>query len=305
MDDIRWLSHHCASLAGKTLALTGATGGIGREICRGILALGGRLILAARDPGKAQNLKRELEAEYPGARIQVVLGDLTDRQDLDRMAEELNALEPDLLVHNAGAYLIPRGTCSLGWDTVFSINFAAPLYLTARLLPMLQQRRGKVVVMGSVAHRYSPTDEEDWDFASRQPIHLVYGNSKRYLMFGFRQLMARYPAVDFAIAHPGITVTNITAHYPRWLYAIIKYPMKVIFMSPRQAARSLLLALSTPVPRGSWMGPRYFTVWGAPAIRALRSCPEEEQQAICRRAEVILSRLQDGASREGFSPSIP
>ena len=33
-----------------------------------------------------------------------------------------------------------------------------------------------------------------------------------------------------AVTHPGITQTNITAHYPKLIFAVIKNPMKLIFM---------------------------------------------------------------------------
>ena len=291
MDSRKWLQTHVGSLSGHTAAITGPTGGIGREICRGILALSGNLILIARDPRKAQDLIRDLKEEYPRAGITFLQGDLTSLADLDRLAGALTALEPDLLIHNAGAYQIPRFPCSSGLENVFTINFAAPYYLTARLLPMLERKQGKVVVMGSVAHTYSPTDEQDWDFSGRKPIHLVYGNSKRYLMFGFRDLLQPWPHVDFAVAHPGITVTNITNHYPKWLYAIIRRPMQILFMKPAAAARPLLAALTHPVPQGSWIGPRFFSLWGSPAVRSLHTCPQAEQDAICRRARAIYDSM--------------
>ena len=291
MNQKRWLTRNLPSLAGKTVAVTGATGGLGREICRGILTLGGSLILLARNPRKLEQLKLSLLEEFPGSCIRGVMADLSDLQSVSRACRQLLTLEPDILVHNAGAYKIPRKTCSTGLDNVFQINFASPYYMTRQLLPMLSRRRGKVVVMGSVACSYSLSDPGDPDFHTRSRCHLVYGNSKRYLMFAFSRLMARWPQVDFAIAHPGITVTAITAHYPKPLYALIRYPMKIIFMHPPAAARGMLRAICQPVPPGFWMGPRFFRVWGNPAVSPLPRCNRAEQQAMDAQAQRLYAEM--------------
>lgn len=251
MSDQKWIQTHCRSLKGKIVAVTGATGGLGQEICRGILALEGGLILVNRDLQKTEALTDSLIKEYPQAKIQVLQADLTDLSSVRRAADRLEALEPDILVHNAGAYKIPRSTCAAGLDNVFTINFASPYYLTRALLPMLSRKRGKVVVMGSVAHTYAPTDPQDPDFSTRTHCHLVYGNSKRYLMFAFSRLLEHWPEVDFAIAHPGITVTNITAHYPKALYALIKYPMKLIFPRPKKPPEIWLWPSQTPLRKAA------------------------------------------------------
>ena len=297
MKEQTWSSAHCSSLQGKTVAVTGATGGLGREICRGLLTLKAGLILIGRSPEKTQALVRDLKQEYPGCKITCLQADLEDIRSVRQVTETLMDLEPDILVHNAGAYKIPRRTCSTGLDNVFQIDFASPYYMTCQLLPMLARRRGKVVVMGSVAHTYSPTDPGDLDFSTRTHCHLVYGNAKRYLMFGFSRLMARWPQVDFAIAHPGITVTNITAHYPRALYAIIRRPMKVIFPPPRKAARSMIRAISDPCSPGCWIGPGLFGIWGNPREVPLKTCPEAEQKAMETAAESMYQGLCDTLSQ--------
>ncbi len=166
----------------------------------------------------------------------------------------------------------------------FQINFVSPYYMTKELLPQLRQRSGKVVAVGSIAHNYSKTDPEDIDFSTRSACSLVYGNSKRYLMFALMGLL-RSSGVKFAIGHPGITVTNITAHYPKLIYAVIRHPMKVIFMKPATAARSIIRAIFEEVPDLHWVGPRFFNVWGSPSVQKLKTCSESERIRICAAAE--------------------
>ena len=85
--------------------------------------------------------------------------------------------------------------------------------------------------------------------------------------------------VTLSVVHPGITFTNITAHYPKWLFAIIKHPMKVIFMPARRAALSVLLGVFEPTAYGEWIGPRLFDVWGLPRKRTLRTFTAAEADA--------------------------
>ena len=291
MSQKTWLANNTASLKGKTVVITGATGGLGTEICRSVLALEGRLVLVNRSADKSRTLRGQLLEEHPGSDIVCLTADLTDMDSVKAVCTQLEQEPVDFLILNAGAYAIPRRTCATGYDNVFQTNFVSHYYMVKRLLPHLAARRAKVLAMGSIAHNYSKTDPADIDFAGRKKASKVYGNSKRYLMFALTELLKNNPDVRFAIAHPGIAFTNITAHYPPLLFAIIKYPMKVIFLQPCQAARSMVKALFTDVPSLHWIGPKLFDIWGNPSVKALTTCDEEERRRIFETAEAIYAKL--------------
>ena len=291
MKNSRWLEKNGVSLAGKTIAVTGATGGLGSALCRNILALGGSLILLNRSKRKTDALIASLRSDFPGACITFLQVDLTDMESVRAVCDTLLQAPPDALVLNAGAYAIPRSTCKTGFDNVFQTNFVSHYYMVHSLLPLLEQRRGTLVAVGSIAHTYSKTDPEDIDFAHRTASSLVYGNSKRYLMFSLSELMKQHPRVRFSIAHPGISFTNITAHYPKYLFAIIKYPMKVIFMKPAAAVRSLVQGLCHPAGCDCWIGPKLFNIWGDPSVKKLSTCSPEERKRIFETAEKIVQKL--------------
>jgi hypothetical protein len=141
--------------------------------------------------------------------------------------------------------------------------------------------------VGSIAHTYSHIDDEDIDFSTRKKASLVYGNAKRHLMFSLFSLDDPH----IAVAHPGITQTNITAHYPKLIYAIIKYPMRVIFMRPRKACLSILCGMLCECESGECIGPRVFDVWGLPSKKRLSTCPPDEAATVAERAERIYSEL--------------
>lgn len=278
-------------LEGKKVALFGPTGGIGKELCKYILEYGGSLIMIGRSGRKVGELGDELKLSFPQAEIQSVIADLEEMDSVNAACDVLLQIGVDILIHNAGAYSIPRKTCSTGYDNVFQINFVSPYYITNRLLPHLTKRQGRVIVVGSIAHNYSKTDEKDVDFATRSKASLVYGNAKRYLMFSMLELSKEHPEVKFAITHPGITFTNITNHYPKLLFMLIKHPMKWIFMKPKKAAFSIVQGLFEETGCYEWLGPRLFNVWGKPSKKKLTTCGKEEIEKINMNAKKILARL--------------
>ena len=282
-----WLERHTHTLRGKRIAVTGSTGGLGRELCGYLAYLGASLVLLDRNRDRSQKHKESLLEKYPDLCVECVPLDLEDLTSAQLAVERLCALEIDIFIHNAGAYSIPRHRCESGYDNVYQINFATPYYMIRKLLPMLRRRDGKVVVVGSIAHRYSKIDTKDVDFSTRRAASKVYGNAKRYLMFGLHELFLGETEVHFAVAHPGITFTNITAHYPKAVFWLIKPPMKVIFMKPRRAALSILAGVFSDTAYGEWIGPWAFDVWGLPKKKMLRSCGKAERDEIARLAETV------------------
>lgn len=284
----RWLKKNAGTLSGKRVAITGATGGIGMELCRHLAHLDAELVLLNRSQEKTKALIARLKSEFPNILVSFIPLDLTDMQSVDAAVECLQADCPDLLIHNAGAYSIPRYKTSLLVDNVFQINCLAPFYMTERLIEPLRQRQGRVVIVGSIAHTYSKTDAADLDFATRRAASRVYGNAKRTLMLAMYERFQTETAVSLSVVHPGITFTNITAHYPKFVFALIKHPMKVLFMSPKKAALCVVQGVFTPCRYGEWIGPRVAGIWGLPRKTVLHTFDRGEA---ARAYETLLSVL--------------
>ena len=303
----RWLRQHTESLHGKTVAVTGSTGGLGRELCRYLLRLGAALILMDRNKQRSDAWREQLLLEYPNAKIGQIPLDLSRMESVRAACECLEAEPLDVLIHNAGAYHIPRVVCDTGYDNVFQINFVSPYYMTARLLPHLQRRGGRVVLVGSIAHRYAQSDESDVDFSKRRRHSLAYGNAKRYLMTATPALLKDAEGVTLALTHPGICYTGITAHYPPWLFALIKYPMKLIFMPPSKAALCVLRGVFAPTLDGWWWGPWCLDIWGRPVLRRLRSVSPSEASSIRQTARSIYQSLSKnkGGKHDVLSFDVP
>ena len=290
MNYYKWLNKNTASLNGKTVAVSGATGGLGVWVCDYLAYLGANLICLDRNVDKSNKLINNLKVKYPSLNAKHITLDLENMNRVKSVAEQLKQADIDYLVLNAGAYKIPRHKCDTGFDNVFQINFVSPYFLARELMPQIMQKGGRVVAVSSIAHNYSKIDVDDIDFSTIKASSKVYGNAKRFLTFALFGLFNN--DTTLSIVHPGITFTNITNHYPKLIFALIKQPMKIIFMKPKKAALSVILGIFNDTKINEWIGPRIFNVWGLPQKLKLRTCTKTEAEQICDITEKIYSKVK-------------
>lgn len=127
------------------MLVTGAAGGLGGYISRELYRSGASLVLHDRSLAMLESLGEELDAE-------IVAGDLTDRDQMDRVVEQSGRV--DVLIGNAGL----TGTGALlGMDrdhirAMVDVNVTANMELAYLLGPgMVQRGQGHMVFMGSLA----------------------------------------------------------------------------------------------------------------------------------------------------------
>lgn len=279
-------------MKGKRVVVTGATGGLGKVICDYLANLGADIILACRNKDLADKLKHEILTKYPETTVDFVPLDFSSKSGVDECVEELKKYNGiDVLINNAGVYNVPIKKMDSGFNNVFQINFVYTYYLTKQLLPELEKRKDSVcVTLGSVAHNYSKLDVGDLDFSSRKKSSLVYGNSKRFLMFSLYELF-KDTRVNLAIVHPGVTLTNMTNHYPKAINWLVKIGIKLLFPSPKKAVLSIILGTSKSTGYHEWIGPSIFNVWGRPKLTKLKTCSAVESQKIFEIAEDIYKKI--------------
>lgn len=279
MNYYKWINKNCSSLKGKRVAISGSTGGIGTILCDYLAYLGADIICLDRNTDKSTRLIADLKIKYPNLSADHINVDLEDFNRVVTVTEQLKQLDIDYLILNAGAYKIPRHKCSTGFDNVFQINFVSPYYISKNLFPNIKKRGGRVVAVSSIAHNYSKIDVNDIDFSTRTAASKVYGNAKRFLTFALYGLFNNDQTLS--VVHPGITFTNITNHYPKLTFAIIKYPMKIIFMPPKKAALCVLSGIFSGCSNNEWIGPKIFNIWGLPIRKSLYTAAQDECVKIC------------------------
>lgn len=138
-------------LKGSVL-VTGSSRGLGRSLALAFAKSGHAVILHGRD--EAALAAARAEVLNGGAECDVVRGDLTAAETIDRLYEAAQRRDLDILINNAGVYVnqpfqaMPPETLR----TVIETNLVAPILLTRRMLPLFQKKKSGIVVnINSVA----------------------------------------------------------------------------------------------------------------------------------------------------------
>jgi NAD(P)-dependent dehydrogenase (short-subunit alcohol dehydrogenase family) len=131
-------------LEGKKALVTGGTSGIGREVAKGLAALGAEVVVSGRDAARGAEAVAEIEAA--GGQARFVVADLADFEAVAALAEDVG--EVDILVNNAGIFSFaptPEEGRE-GFEAMFDVNVRAPYFLTAALAPKMAGRGGGAIV---------------------------------------------------------------------------------------------------------------------------------------------------------------
>ena len=191
-------------LEGRTVAITGAAGGIGRALAERFAAEGARLALLDRDEPGVADLAASLAAG--GAQALGLACDVTDPAACDRALgaarERFGGI--DVLVNNAGITHLGRfaETDVAVLRAVFEVNVFGAIHCTRAALPDLLARRGMVVVISSIAG-FAPLAGRAGYAASKHALHGLFGS-----------LRAEWHAAGLGVllVCPGFTDTGIGDH---------------------------------------------------------------------------------------------
>jgi NAD(P)-dependent dehydrogenase (short-subunit alcohol dehydrogenase family) len=143
------------AVRGRVVMVTGASSGIGKSAAMKIADAGGTVLLVARTPEKLEATKEQIEAGGGAAYIHRC--DLSDLEDIDRMADEVLAQhgKVDILVNNAGRSI--RRSVALSYDRfhdferTIQLNYFGALRLILKLLPGMRERKsGQIINISSI-----------------------------------------------------------------------------------------------------------------------------------------------------------
>lgn len=161
----------------KTILITGATDGLGRETARQLARQGHRLLVHGRSADKLKALSSELAA-LPGAGpVETFQADLSRLSEVAALADAVAAHHShlDALINNAGVLRTDHPTTADGLDVRFVVNTFAPALLTRRLLPLFSAD-GRIVHLSSAAQ--APVDLEGLSGTRQLEPMSAYAQSK-------------------------------------------------------------------------------------------------------------------------------
>ena len=206
-------------LTGRTVVITGASAGLGREAARALAATGAHVVLAARNLPALRDAETWIQAEVPDARTSTVELDLTSLASVRAAASAIQAIAPEIhvLMNNAGVMFTPFSRTSDGFEIQFGTNHLGHFELTRFLSPQLVDG-ARIVILSSDGHRMSDVDLADPNWERREyDKFAAYGASKtaNILHTVALDLRLRERGVRAYAVHPGVVATSLARHMSR------------------------------------------------------------------------------------------
>ena len=237
-------------LAGKTVLVTGGTGGIGRATALGLATMGAQLAVTGRNRERTESAAREIRA-IGGGQVDVFVADLSSQSEVRRLAVEVLQTYPriDVLVNNVGGYWNTRHVTADGLEHTFALNHLAPFLLTNLLLDQLKQSApARVVTVSSNAHATGRIDFDDLQGERSYSGSKAYNQSKlANVLFTYELARRLQPSAVTANAlHPGVVSTSFGAEDPRGIQRLIIPFARPFMKTPAQGAATSIHLASAP-----------------------------------------------------------
>ncbi|MEI9994194.1 MAG: SDR family NAD(P)-dependent oxidoreductase [Rhizomicrobium sp.] len=245
----------------KAYIITGPTSGTGRETALK-MARHGTLVLAGRNSGKLDDVRKEVERR--GGQAVPVVCDMSDLAGVRRAAAQIIALDLPIvgLLNNAGVQNPPVMKTAAGWDMTFATNHLGPFALTEALLPHLRDganvlfvgsatedpERGPAKRAGFRGGRYISAEASvrgEWKpGGAKQPGYDAYATSKQCNIATAMALARENPRLHVNAIEPGIMFnTGLHGNMNIFFYILAYYivplmaPFIKVLSTPKRAAR--------------------------------------------------------------------
>ncbi len=193
-----------ADMTGKTVVVTGSTGGLGLESAHSLWRLGARVVIVGRNEQKLASAAESIQGE-----VMAQQADLSLQAEVRQLADRLIESNPkiDVLINNVGVLLPERTTTQEGLEMSFATNLAGHFLLTNLLLPRLAESGPARVINVSSGGMYAARiDPDDLQFSRRRYTgKAAYASSKRGQVILTEMWAERFPGreVVFHSMHPG------------------------------------------------------------------------------------------------------
>ncbi|XP_028407389.1 retinol dehydrogenase 11-like [Dendronephthya gigantea] len=244
-----------ARMDGKTVLITGANAGIGKETAIDLAKRGARVIMACRDMKRGEDALNDVAEKSGSSNLVLKQLDLASLASVRTLAEDVNKTEPALhvLINNAGVMIPPElQKTQDGFEIQMGVNHFGHFLLTNLLLDLLKSSQpSRIVVVSSMAHSMT-SSSFNFDNINCEKFYRkwdAYGQSKLANILFTRELAKRLGGTDVTVnsLHPGAVKTELSRNTGT-IESIAFQFMFLFFKTPKEGAQtSIYLAVSEEV----------------------------------------------------------
>ncbi|XP_061911885.1 retinol dehydrogenase 13-like isoform X1 [Entelurus aequoreus] len=286
--------HSKAKLNGKTVVITGANTGIGKETARELAKRGGRVIMGCRDMEKCEAAAREIRGNTLNPHVYACKLDLASMASIREFAVRIKEKEQrvDVLINNAGVMRCPPWKTEDGFEMQFGVNHLGHFLLTNLLLDKLKESApSRVINLASLAHIVGKMDFDDLNWERKKyDTKQAYCQSKLANVLFTRELAKRLQGTGITVnaVHPGIVATELGRHtglHRSWLSSTALGPFfSLLVKNPELGSQpSIYMAVAEEM---EGVTGRYYDV-----LSEKEPAPQAMDEEAARRLWEISSRL--------------
>jgi retinol dehydrogenase-14 len=250
------------SMTGKTILITGGTGGIGRAAAIGLASLGARVGITGRDRARAERAAAEIARESGNPAVDVFVADLSSQTEVRRLAGDVLSAYPrlEVLLNNVGGFWAHRHVTADGLEHTLALNHLAPFLLTNLLAErLIASAPARIVTVSSGAQAMGKIDFDDLMGERTYSGQRAYNQSKLANVMFTYELARRLEGtgVTATVLHPGVTNTAFGAEDPARWFAPLVAVIRPFMRSPGRGADTAVYLASSPEVEG--VSGRYFS----------------------------------------------
>ena len=236
--------HSTKRLDGKTVVITGANTGIGKETAVDLAKRGAKVIVGCRNMEKGKAALKEIQERSGSTDVFLEKLDLASLDSVRKFADSILKSEPrlDILINNAGIMMCPYEKTKDGFEMQFGTNHLGHFLLTMLLLDLLKKSApSRIVNVSSSAHTLGSgkIHFDDINFEKDYSPYEAYFHSKLANVLFTRELSKRLEGshVTANSLHPGAVKTDLDRHLT--YLQILIFPVRwYVFKSAEQGAQT-------------------------------------------------------------------
>ena len=249
----------------KTILITGANAGLGREASRQLAAMGARIIMVCRNQEKAEQTRDEIIATTGNRNIGIQIADFASLEQVREMAGRVMKKYDrlDVLINNAGVFVTDLQITKSGHELQWEVNHLAPFLLTNLLMPLIEKSApARIINVTSVAHRKGSIYFDDLNLEKNYNGLTAYRQSKLANVLFTLELAERTRMKNISVncLHPGMVRTafghKYNNHWMGWGWMFMKP-----FMRPVESGAGGIIRLAADEDVAGITG-QYFTPEG-------------------------------------------